>query len=146
VDQVEWFPVSLGKLQDVTEIDLSENRIMALPSTIGSLRYLTKLDLHSNQLINLPDTFGELSSLIDLDLRANQLKSLPTSFRNLTSLCLSSRLPTRNLVVVSICDSLFYFLRKKGTQSVILFFYKEKMQARETFGGVSLEEIRLTTA
>nr|ACG28889.1 protein lap4 [Zea mays] len=86
VDQVEWLPVSLGKLQDVTELDLSENRIMALPSTIGSLRYLTKLDLHSNQLINLPDTFGELSSLIDLDLRANQLKSLPTSFGNLISL------------------------------------------------------------
>ncbi|CAD6204561.1 unnamed protein product [Miscanthus lutarioriparius] len=86
VDQVEWLPVSLGKLQDVTELDLSENRIMALPSTIGSLRYLTKLDLHSNQLINLPDTFGELSSLIDLDLHANQLKSLPTSFGNLTSL------------------------------------------------------------
>ena len=60
VDQVEWLPVSLGKLQDVTELDLSENRIMALPSTIGSLRYLTKLDLHANQLINLPDTFGEL--------------------------------------------------------------------------------------
>ncbi|CAL4923945.1 unnamed protein product [Urochloa decumbens] len=86
VDQVEWLPVSLGKLQGVTELDLSENRIMALPSTIGSLRYLTKLDLHANQLINLPDTFGELSSLIDLDLRANQLKSLPTSLGNLTSL------------------------------------------------------------
>ncbi|WVZ57711.1 hypothetical protein U9M48_008062 [Paspalum notatum var. saurae] len=86
VDQVEWLPVSLGKLQDVTELDLSENRIMALPSTIGSLRYLTKLDLHSNQLINLPDTFGELSNLIDLDLRANQLKSLPTSFGNITNL------------------------------------------------------------
>uniref|UniRef100_J3N541 Rx N-terminal domain-containing protein n=1 Tax=Oryza brachyantha TaxID=4533 RepID=J3N541_ORYBR len=86
VDQIEWLPVSLGKLQDVTELDLSENRIMALPSTIGSLRYLTKLDLHSNQLINLPDTFGELSNLIDLDLHANQLKSLPSSFGNLMSL------------------------------------------------------------
>ncbi|KAG8092641.1 hypothetical protein GUJ93_ZPchr0012g21189 [Zizania palustris] len=86
LDQIEWLPVSLGKLQDVTELDLSENRIMALPSTIGSLRYLTKLDLHSNQLINLPDTFGELSNLIDLDLHANQLKSLPTSFGNLMSL------------------------------------------------------------
>ncbi|GJM91538.1 hypothetical protein PR202_ga07918 [Eleusine coracana subsp. coracana] len=86
VDQIEWLPVSLGKLQDVTELDISENRIMALPSTVGSLRYLTKLDLHSNQLINLPDTFGELSSLIDLDLHSNQLKTLPTSFGNLTNL------------------------------------------------------------
>nr|XP_010919876.2 plant intracellular Ras-group-related LRR protein 5 [Elaeis guineensis] len=86
MDQIEWLPLSLGKLEDVTELDLSENRIMALPSTIGSLRFLTKLDIHSNQLINLPDSFGELSNLVDLDLHANRLKSLPASFGNLTSL------------------------------------------------------------
>ncbi|XP_010933500.1 plant intracellular Ras-group-related LRR protein 5 isoform X2 [Elaeis guineensis] len=86
MDRVEWLPLSLGKLKDITELDLSENRIMALPSTIGSLRFLTKLDIHSNQVINLPDSFGELSSLVDLDLHANQLKSLPALFGNLTSL------------------------------------------------------------
>ncbi|KAM0935416.1 putative leucine-rich repeat domain superfamily [Dioscorea sansibarensis] len=86
MDQIEWLPLSLGKLQDVTELNLSENRIMALPSTIVSLTCLRKLDIHSNQLINLPDSFGELSNLIDLDLHANQLKSLPASFGNLTSL------------------------------------------------------------
>lgn len=86
VDQVEWLPVSLGKLSDVTELDLSENRIMALPPTIGGLQALTKLDIHSNQLINLPDSFGELSNLTDLDLHANRLKSLPASFGNLINL------------------------------------------------------------
>lgn len=86
MDQIEWLPLSLGKLEDVTELDLSENRIMALPSTIVSLKCLRKLDIHSNQLINLPDSFGELSTLIDLDLHANQLKSLPASIGNLTSL------------------------------------------------------------
>ncbi|XP_008786301.2 plant intracellular Ras-group-related LRR protein 5-like [Phoenix dactylifera] len=86
MDQIEWLPLSLGKLKGITDLDLSENQIMALPSTIGSLRFLTKLDIHSNQLINLPDSFGELSSLVDLDLHANQLKSLPALFGNLTSL------------------------------------------------------------
>ncbi|KAL6183606.1 hypothetical protein ACLB2K_045017 [Fragaria x ananassa] len=86
VDQVEWLPISIGKLSDVTELDLSENRIMAIPPTIGGLKALTKLDIHSNQLINLPDSFGELSNLTDLDLHANRLKSLPASFGNLINL------------------------------------------------------------
>ncbi|URD94477.1 hypothetical protein MUK42_29413 [Musa troglodytarum] len=86
MDQIEWLPVSLGKLQDITELNLSENRIMALPPSVGGLRSLTKLDVHSNQLINLPDSFGELCNLADLDLHANRFKSLPPSFGNLTSL------------------------------------------------------------
>ncbi|XP_057419769.1 plant intracellular Ras-group-related LRR protein 5-like [Lotus japonicus] len=86
VDQMEWLPVSIGKLSDVTEVNLSENRLMALPATIGGLKALTKLDLHSNQLINLPQSFGELINLVELDLHANRLKSLPTTFGNLTNL------------------------------------------------------------
>ncbi|XP_019433338.1 PREDICTED: plant intracellular Ras-group-related LRR protein 5-like isoform X2 [Lupinus angustifolius] len=86
VDQMEWLPLSIGKLSEVTEIDLSENRIMALPITIEGLKALTKLDLHSNQLINLPNSFGELISLTHLDLHANRLKSLPASFGNLINL------------------------------------------------------------
>lgn len=86
VDQMEWLPVSIGKLSDVTEMDLSENKIMALPTTIVGLKALTKLDLHSNQLINLPHSFGELINLVDLDLHANRLKSLPVTFGNLTNL------------------------------------------------------------
>ncbi|KAK8957438.1 hypothetical protein KSP39_PZI001059 [Platanthera zijinensis] len=86
MDQIEWLPTSLGKLQHVSELNLSENRILALPPTIGSLRLLTKLDIHSNQLTDLPDTFGELSNLVDLDLHANRFKSLPASFTNLTNL------------------------------------------------------------
>ncbi|GLT34710.1 hypothetical protein SLA2020_092110 [Shorea laevis] len=86
MDQVEWLPESLGKLKDVTELDLSENRIMALPGSIGDLKALTKLNLHSNQLFNLPDSFGELVNLMELDLHANLLRSLPASFCNLTNL------------------------------------------------------------
>ncbi|CAN6460278.1 unnamed protein product [Victoria cruziana] len=86
VDQVEWLPVSLGKLSNLVTLNLADNRIMSLPSTVGELKSLVKLDLHSNQLMNLPDSFGELSSLTDLDLHGNLLKSLPTTFGNLSSL------------------------------------------------------------
>ncbi|KAK4557532.1 hypothetical protein RGQ29_007332 [Quercus rubra] len=86
MDKVEWLPLSIGKLSTVTELDLSENQIMALPPTIGGLSALTKLAIHSNQIINLPDSFGELINLTDLDLHANRLKSLPASFRNLINL------------------------------------------------------------
>ncbi|KAI6702388.1 hypothetical protein NL676_011524 [Syzygium grande] len=86
MDQIEWLPMSLGKLSEVTELDISENRIMALPSSIGDLRALTKLSIHSNQLINLPESFGELINIQDLDLQANRLRSLPASFGNLSSL------------------------------------------------------------
>ncbi|CAN4077242.1 unnamed protein product [Withania somnifera] len=86
MDKIEWLPLSLGKLVNVTELNFAVNQIMALPTTIGSLNALTKLDLHSNQIINLPDSFGELINLTDLDLHANRLKSLPASFRNLVNL------------------------------------------------------------
>ncbi|MCD9561512.1 Plant intracellular Ras-group- LRR protein 5 [Datura stramonium] len=86
MDKIEWLPLSLGKLVNVTELNFADNQIMALPTTIGSLKALTKLDLHSNQIINLPDSFGELLNLTDLNLHANRLKSLPASFRNLVNL------------------------------------------------------------
>ncbi|XP_062073666.1 plant intracellular Ras-group-related LRR protein 5-like [Humulus lupulus] len=85
-DQMEWLPVSIGKLSDVTALDLSENRIMALPPSICRLRALTKLDIHSNQLVNLPDSFGDLINLTNLDLHANRLRSLPDTFGNLKKL------------------------------------------------------------
>ncbi|KAJ6327164.1 hypothetical protein OIU78_014113 [Salix suchowensis] len=86
MDQIEWLPLSIGKLSAVTELDLSENQIMALPSNINNLKALTKLDVHSNQLINLPESIGELINLTDLDLHANRLRLLPASFGKLTNL------------------------------------------------------------
>ena len=37
MDQVDWLPDSLGKLSSLVTRDLSENRIVAIPSTIGGL-------------------------------------------------------------------------------------------------------------
>lgn len=94
-DQVEWLPLSLGKLLNLIEINISDNQILALPFNLGELKALRKLDIHSNQLINLPGSTGDLVNLTELDLHANRLKSLPTSFGSLmglVSLDLSSNL------------------------------------------------------
>ncbi|KAJ4957512.1 hypothetical protein NE237_024623 [Protea cynaroides] len=99
MDQTEGLPMSIGKLSDVTELNLSENRIMALPTSIGDLKQLTKLDIHSNQLINLPESFGELVNLTELELHANRLTSLPASFGNLTNLMILN-LSSNNLSVL----------------------------------------------
>ncbi|KAJ4777994.1 Plant intracellular Ras-group-related LRR protein 5 [Rhynchospora pubera] len=85
-DQIEWLPSSLGKLEETTQLDLSENRITALPTSIGNLKSLMKLDLHSNQLTNLPESFGDLCNLTELDLHANRLASLPTTIGKLVNL------------------------------------------------------------
>ncbi|KAL2458005.1 Plant intracellular Ras-group-related LRR protein 4 [Abeliophyllum distichum] len=93
MDKVEWLPLSLGKLSNVTELNFSENQIMALPNTIGNMKSLKKFYICANQLINLPDSFGELHNLTDLDLHANMMKSLPETFgslKNLINLDLSS--------------------------------------------------------
>lgn len=93
MDQVEWLPDSIGKLNNLTEIILSENRIVTLPRTIEGFSKLKKLDIHSNQLVNLPDSIGELSSLTDLDLHDNRLQTLPATVGKLSwlvSLDLSS--------------------------------------------------------
>ncbi|XP_038886981.1 plant intracellular Ras-group-related LRR protein 5-like [Benincasa hispida] len=99
MDKTELLPISIGKLSDLVELDLSENKIMALPPGISGLQSLKKFDIHSNQLINLPDTFGELINLTYVDLHANRLKSLPASFGNL-----------KNLIYLDLSSNLFTHL------------------------------------
>lgn len=86
MDQIEWLPDSIGKLSSLITLDLSENRILALPATISGLLSLTKLDLHSNRISELPDSIGDLLSLVCLDVSGNQLTSLPETFGRLVRL------------------------------------------------------------
>ncbi|XP_074308707.1 plant intracellular Ras-group-related LRR protein 4-like [Silene latifolia] len=85
-DQVDWLPDSIGKLSNLTSLDLSENRIVALPVTLGGLSSLSKLDLHANRINELPESIGELLNLVFLDLRGNNLVKLPPSIGRLIRL------------------------------------------------------------
>jgi internalin A len=78
----EW----LGKLTDITTLDLSENYLTSVPEWLGNLTALTTLDLSENQLTSVPESLGNLTALTILDLSVNQLASVPKSLGNLTAL------------------------------------------------------------
>jgi len=40
MNQIEWLPDSIGKLTGLVSLDISENRILALPEAIGRLSSL----------------------------------------------------------------------------------------------------------
>ncbi|EPS73144.1 hypothetical protein M569_01614, partial [Genlisea aurea] len=85
-DQVDWLPDSIGKLSNLTSLDLSENRILVLPESVGELSSLKMLNLRANRIGQLPESIGNLQSLLSLDLGGNQLKSLTPSIGGLANL------------------------------------------------------------
>lgn len=85
---VTIFPKCLQKLANLTELDLSRNRIQKLPDSIGNLESLRWLDLHSNKLESVPESLGNLVLLTHLNLSNNRITSagLPSTLSSLTSL------------------------------------------------------------
>ena len=66
-----------GKLRN---LDLSRNRIPALPANLGSdFRLLRTLRLSDNRLTALPESVGDLAKLETLLVAGNLLHSLPAS-------------------------------------------------------------------
>ena len=76
----------LGNLTALTELDLADNQLSALPDALGNLTALTQLNLTGNQLSALPDALGNLTALTQLNLAYNQLSALPDALGNLTAL------------------------------------------------------------
>ncbi len=70
-------PESIGKLKQLTTLDLSNNRLAALPESVGQLTQLQTLNLSNNQLTTLPESLSQLTQLQSLDLSNNQLTALP---------------------------------------------------------------------
>ncbi|XP_062325406.1 leucine-rich repeat protein 1 [Osmerus eperlanus] len=70
-----------GTLQN---LDLSQNRLQALPTQLCHLRELVNLKLDDNKLKCLPFRIGHLSKLRFLSAAHNQLSLLPDNFRKLS--------------------------------------------------------------
>ncbi|CAF2632948.1 unnamed protein product [Rotaria sp. Silwood2] len=77
VDVIEYFPSSL------TELSISDTKIIHLSEHLGKLTHLQSLKLSNVGLKTLPDSIGNLSSLIMLYLPNNNLTSLSTTIKNL---------------------------------------------------------------
>lgn len=76
----------IGNLTTLTQLNISETLLTALPESIGTLTALVSLELHNNPLTSLPESMGNLTSLVYLDLSCTHLDSLPVFIGDLCSL------------------------------------------------------------
>jgi internalin A len=79
-------PKSIGQLQHLAILDLSQNQLATLPDSIGDLQNLEWLLLNSNELSTLPESIGALQRLNALTIPENNLIELPTSIGELHKL------------------------------------------------------------
>ena len=84
-----YVPSEVGKLKDITEIDLNSNNLLGLPSAMfesHAIFSLRSLDVSNNQIAELPHSLANVKGLQSLKLSNNQLKFLPASLKELTKL------------------------------------------------------------
>jgi Leucine-rich repeat (LRR) protein len=90
-------------------LDLSNNRLDAVPDSIGLLSCLRQLFLQHNNILNLPETCGHLQHLQELDVSHNPLHNLPGSLgflRSLVKLGVGNcplRMPPADVVAMGSC-------------------------------------------
>jgi Leucine-rich repeat (LRR) protein len=86
-DSEQRLPAEIIRLaSSLTELEISDTKIIELPNNIGKLKLLEKLILSDAGLKSLPKSIGALSSLMTLILDHNSLSSLPKTMINLRSL------------------------------------------------------------
>jgi ATP-dependent DNA helicase PIF1 len=86
-------PNYLYLLQNLKELILKHNQFESFPHKIEMLTKLEILDLSDNKIMNLPTEIRQLNNLKELNLSRNQLTNLPSEIgllQNLTSLNLSN--------------------------------------------------------
>eukprot|EP00002_Diphylleia_rotans_P012407 TRINITY_DN2426_c0_g1_i1.p1 TRINITY_DN2426_c0_g1~~TRINITY_DN2426_c0_g1_i1.p1 ORF type:complete len:111 (+),score=12.56 TRINITY_DN2426_c0_g1_i1:48-380(+) len=59
---------SIGRLTNLTFLNLSDNELSSLPESIRQLTNLTYLSLEANQLSSFPESIGQLTNLTGLSL------------------------------------------------------------------------------
>ncbi len=84
--KVKSLPGTIGKLQNLEELDLSRNGIKSIPSQIASLQKLKRLALDYNNIHELPAFVGNFKNLQELSVCSNGGIKLPKSLANLNGL------------------------------------------------------------
>jgi len=83
---LKTLPSSIGNLEHLSELYMTENRLGNLPESIGNLIHLKILNLSENHLIELPNEIGNLINLKELYLNHNIIQFLPESMIKLSNL------------------------------------------------------------
>ena len=76
-NRLRRLPELCGAYDSLTELRLSDNRLIELPSALADARRLRTLHLDRNQLTELPRWVATLPHLTELDVAHNRLVSLP---------------------------------------------------------------------
>ncbi|MGL5062884.1 MAG: COR domain-containing protein, partial [Microcoleus sp.] len=76
-NQIAEIPEVMGKLPNLTQLDLSFNQIAEIPEVMGKLSNLTQLDLSVNQIAEIPEVVSKLEKLQKLDLQGNPIPIPP---------------------------------------------------------------------
>ncbi|XP_013145269.1 PREDICTED: protein flightless-1 [Papilio polytes] len=80
-------PAELFRLEELTTLDLSHNRLKEVPEGLEKAKSLLVLNLSHNKIESIPPTlFVQLTDLLFLDLSNNLLETLPPQTRRLANL------------------------------------------------------------
>ncbi|KOB68881.1 Leucine-rich repeat-containing protein 57 [Operophtera brumata] len=79
-------PEVLNLSEILRNLDLSKNRISALPDDISRLKHLKLFNLDTNKLHTLPNSIVNMKKLEVLNISNNLVTALPLSFSNLSNL------------------------------------------------------------
>ncbi|MFM1875399.1 MAG: hypothetical protein RL266_1136 [Bacteroidota bacterium] len=86
-DRLKEIPLEVfTQFPNLQLLDVSKNRIKALPAEIGLLKNLKKLILYKNKLESLPAEIGQMEDLRELVINQNELESLPDEIGKLKKL------------------------------------------------------------
>jgi Leucine-rich repeat (LRR) protein len=76
LDEIEEIPDWIAELENLEELDLSNNKISYIPNVIGKLKNLKKLYLHNNRIIFVDEELASLCKLEVLWIRGNSFSVL----------------------------------------------------------------------
>lgn len=99
-NKVTDIPSSLSKLKKLTYLNLEDNNFAKIPDVVYSLTALTHFSIKNNAVTKVGDKIGQLVNLTTLDLSRNKIDSVSASISKLTKLT-SLNLATNALKTVS---------------------------------------------